>query len=142
MIEYVLRTIATPIASRKLAKAAIKLIADAIDDRDQVFNFDLALSEACANVVRHAYKGSALGDIEITVVIAPKEFIELRVSDWGVGFPIQPAEIRNAEPHAEGGRGLFIMSELADEFDITCIQGKSTIRLKKTIKEESWKHSK
>lgn len=139
MIEYVLRTTAMPIASRKLGKAAVSLLSEVITDRDQLFNFDLALSEACANVVRHAYKDLPPGDIEIRLSIEPGAYVELMISDWGHGFPIQPEDIKNAEPHAEGGRGLFIMSELVDEFDISCIEGKNSIRLKKNVKDESWK---
>ncbi len=141
LIRFVLRTTATPFASRKLAKAAVSIIRDFVHDRDELFNFDLALSEACANVVRHAYGANTPGDIEITICIDPGHSIQLDIADWGAGFPAWPVNVKNAEPHAEGGRGLFIMSELADVFDILCDSGKNTIHLKKFIKDTSWKLS-
>ena len=117
------------------------IISDAIHDRDQLFNFDLALSEACANVVRHAYKDMEPRDLEIIVSIETDEYVELEISDWGRGFPTWPVDVKNAEPHAEGGRGLFIMSELADIFTIDSADGKNTVHLKKLIRKELWKPS-
>lgn len=141
MIKYLLRTKATPFASRKLAKAAVSILMESIHDRDELFNFDLALSEACANVVRHAYKGTIPGQIEILVSVEHGESVTLEISDWGHSFPQWPVDIKNAEPHAEGGRGLFIISELSDVFDILCLENKKTIQLKKFIKDASWKLS-
>jgi len=141
MIEYLLRTQATPFASRKLAKAAVTILTESVHDRDELFNFDLALSEACANVVRHAYSGMCAGEIEIRVCVEPGEYIAIEVSDWGQRFPNWPVDVKNAEPHAEGGRGLFIMSELADAFNIVCLDDKKTIHLKRFVKDTSWKHS-
>ncbi len=141
MHKFSLRTKATPYSSRKLGKAAMGIISDAITDHDQLFNFDLALSEACANVVRHAYKDMDPRDIEIVVTIRRDECIELDISDWGRGFPSWPVDVKNAEPHAEGGRGLFIMSELADSFTIDTTNGKHTVHIKKCIRKELWKPS-
>ncbi len=141
MHKFILRTRATPYSSRKLGKAAMGIISDAINDRDQLFNFDLALSEACANVIRHAYKGMEPKDIEIIVTIERDAYVELEISDWGKGFPSWPVDVKNAEPHAEGGRGLFIMSELADSFTIDTTKGKHTVHLKKSIRKELWKPS-
>lgn len=141
VVNFTLRTKATPFASRKLAKAAVSILMESIHDRDELFNFDLALSEACANVVRHAYKNTEPGEIEITLRVEQNQFIIIEVSDWGHGFTDWPIDVKNAEPHAEGGRGLFIMSELADSFDIVCADGKKTIHFKKFLKETSWKHS-
>ena len=57
----------------------------------------LALSEACANVVRHAYPighGDVLCECEAT-----DDEIVIRVSDWGVGWD---------RPSAQPGLGLGI----------------------------------
>ena len=137
MFDFTLRTTATPTASRKLAKAALSVLTDFIGDKEQLFNFDLALTEACANVVRHAYGNTPPG--EISLHIDDPHFVEISISDWGRGFPAWPMDVKNAEPHAEGGRGLFIMSELCDDFHIQTHSGKKTIHLKKFIEEKSWK---
>ncbi len=137
--RFILKTKALPYSSRRLTKAAMAVLSEVIDSRDHLFHFDLALSEACANVVRHAYKNIEPGDLEIAIQITPGVSIEIEVSDWGLGFSRWPVYVKNAEPHAEGGRGLFIMSELADTFEIRQDQGRHSVYMKINIEEESWK---
>lgn len=139
MISFVLRTQAVPCSSRRLAKAAVKIISDSIDDADTVFNLDLILSEACANVVRHAYRDIPAKDLEIVVFMELGDYIRLDISDWGRGFPELPVAVQNAAPTAEGGRGLYIMSELGDNFDIKSEQGKNTISIQINVEESLWK---
>ena len=60
-------------------------------------DIQLAVTEACANVVRHAYpdgRGDVLCQCEAT-----DEAIVIRVSDWGLG---------TEEPSAQPGLGLGI----------------------------------
>ncbi len=139
MHRYTLRTKALREASRMLSKAALSIITDCIADRDLVYNFSLILSEACANVVRHAYIGLEPGDIEIVIAMGTGEFVELEINDTGRGFPDGPVHVANALPEAEGGRGLYIMSELADEFDIRRRGDTTVVRLKKHIEKHLWK---
>lgn len=136
---YYLTTKATSYASRRLAKAAVKILSDTICDRDVLFNLDLALSEACANVVRHAYRNIEPQDLEIIIRMHHGNWIELEISDWGHGFPDWPVIPKNPEPEAEGGRGLFIMSELSDTFEVRQNEGKKTIFIQVMVKEEQWK---
>ena len=138
MTKFHLLTKALPAASRQLATAAVLIVADSILDKDKIFNIDLALSEACANVVRHAYRDMEPGDLEIVVTLDPPRFIEIEVSDWGRGFGTWPVNVKNAAPHAEGGRGLFIMSELTDIFDIRKECEKNIIYMKIKVEEQLW----
>ena len=135
---FTLRTTARPGASRKLAKAAVSILAETISDKDVLYNFDLALSEACANVVRHAYKDMEPGDLEIVIKVNRPQDVTLEVADWGKGFPVSPLDVKNARPEAEGGRGLFIMSELADAFDVRREDGKNIVALTINIGERQW----
>ena len=57
----------------------------------------LAVTEACANVVRHAYPG-APGDVLCECEATENEVV-IRVSDWGVGWD---------HPSAQPGLGLGI----------------------------------
>ncbi len=139
MHTFYLTTKATSYASRRLAKAAVKILSETISDRDILFNFDLALSEACANVVRHAYREIEPQELEIIIRLCPGRWIELEISDWGHGFPHWPVEPKNPEPEAEGGRGLYIMSELSDMFEVRQHEGKNTIYIKVLVKDELWK---
>jgi serine/threonine-protein kinase RsbW len=140
VFEFTLKTQARPWASRKLAKAAVGIVAEIVTDAEAVYNFDLVLSEACANVVRHAYLGRGPGELEILLRVEPGSHLELEVADWGMGFRELPPTVQNAAPESEGGRGLFIMSELADVFEVRRQpDGKNLVYMKMTIRGEAWK---
>jgi serine/threonine-protein kinase RsbW len=75
----------------------------------------LAVSEACSNVVRHAYHGRDPGLLWIDATVAGGELVIL-VRDAGVG-------LTNAAPasHYDGlgmGLGLVVMRTLADRFAV------------------------
>ncbi|HET7903746.1 MAG TPA: ATP-binding protein, partial [Candidatus Eisenbacteria bacterium] len=80
-------------------------------------NTKLAVDEACTNVVKHGYKGSA-GEIDITIVGNGREFsIELR--DTGKSFDLRNVKSPDLKMYVEtrrkGGLGVFLMNQLMDE---------------------------
>jgi anti-sigma regulatory factor (Ser/Thr protein kinase) len=77
---------------------------------DLVEDMRLAVTEACTNVVRHAYEAGELGTID--VVIRPAgDRLELIVSDHGSGMG-PSADV------AGPGLGLPMIAALADEVEI------------------------
>jgi len=77
---------------------------------DVVHDFELALSEACANVLDH----SGFGDsYEISISIRA-EACQLRVVDRGHGFDYVSVQGREIGSDAERGRGLALMHALMD----------------------------
>jgi len=77
---------------------------------DVVEDMRLAVTEACTNVVRHAYNGSDPGPLEI--VIRPEgETIVIVVSDRGRGIGPSPDT-------AGPGLGLPLIATLADSLEI------------------------
>ena len=89
-------------------------------DRDDVEDLALAVTEACANVVRHA-----TGCPSYRVVIdLDQDDCSVEVSDWGPGFV--PFEPEMPEPEATGGRGLAKMDALVDRADIRSQPGRGT----------------
>lgn len=139
--QFMLSTQASPTASRRLAKAVICILSDAISDRELLYNIDLSLSEACANVVRHAYAKEPFTPeqlVQVDITLTEGRTIEIEVSDWGCGFPEWPVDIKNASPEAEGGRGLFIMSALADEFELKREGNRNSVYLKMRVEESRW----
>jgi len=77
---------------------------------DVVHDFELALSEACANVLDH----SGVGDsYEISISIHA-ETCQLRVVDRGHGFDYMSVQGREIGSDAERGRGLALMHALMD----------------------------
>ena len=77
---------------------------------EMVEDMRLAVTEACTNVVRHAYHGGDPGPID--VVIRPsEEGLELIVSDDGHGIGPSP-------DMAGPGLGLPLIAALADSVDL------------------------
>ena len=77
----------------------------------------LALTEACTNSVRHAYREGRAGTVEIIYQIEPNRLV-VEVADDGRGF--EPAELAGGGNGdlSEGGLGIAIIRSVADEVEI------------------------
>jgi len=77
----------------------------------------LALTEACTNSVRHAYREGRAGKVEIVYKIEPDR-LAVEVTDDGEGF--EPADLvgEGNGDLSEGGLGIAIIRALADEVEI------------------------
>jgi serine/threonine-protein kinase RsbW len=86
------------------------------DDR-AVYDLQLAVDEACTNVIQHAYGGQG-GELEIT--IQPTDCgVQVTIRDWGAQFdPLAvpaPDVTAPLEERRLGGLGLFLMQHTMDE---------------------------
>ncbi len=77
----------------------------------------LLLSELVTNSLRHA--GLAPGDELEVVVRRPPPALRVMVIDPGVGF-VPPAEPSLPPPSQATGRGLYIVSRIADRWGVSC----------------------
>jgi len=85
---------------------------------DLVEDMRLAITEACTNVVRHAYEEPAQGTID--VVIRPNDDrLEVIVSDQGAGMG-------PSSDVAGPGLGLPMISALADDVEISSGQNRGS----------------
>jgi serine/threonine-protein kinase RsbW len=99
----------------------------------------MAVDEACTNIIEHAYGGEGLGDIECTC----------RVDSYGLtlalrdhGHPFDPSRVpepdinASLEQRREGGLGLYLMRKLMDEvhfeFDPDCGNVLTMVKRKET----------
>jgi serine/threonine-protein kinase RsbW len=81
-----------------------------------VADLKLALTEACSNSIRHAYKDGHDGTVEIRYELRADR-IQVEVADDGYGF--DPTLIdRPPEEVDEGGLGIAIIRAVTDELDI------------------------
>ena len=84
------------------------------DDKAKII---LAVDEAVANVVEHAYEGNK-GDIDIGFIL-DGERLEITIRDNGTKF--NPQEIPTPDIHdhikkgLKGGLGMFLMRKIMDE---------------------------
>ena len=93
----------------------------------------LAVTEACGNVVRHAY-ASGEGSVGVVFVIG-EEKVEMIVEDQGSGLATADVErvLENGTPPEdlapyEGGMGMAIIRAVVDELDVQDgVDGRGTV---------------
>ncbi|MEW5773202.1 MAG: SpoIIE family protein phosphatase [Thermodesulfobacteriota bacterium] len=137
--EYRLRTRAAAPAARRLTRAVLALAADHVSGEAVLYDLGLALSEACANVVEHAYPQGEPGDLEILLRVIPGDRVEAEVRDFGPGFALDPAVLGAPQPDAESGRGMYIISRLMDEMAVLREGDATVVRFAKRIGRDAWK---
>jgi serine/threonine-protein kinase RsbW len=76
----------------------------------------VALSEACANVHRHAYSGRSDGRIDVEVEVL-RETMRVSVRDYGETFDPSSCPLPNLARPGEGGYGIFLMKSLMDHVE-------------------------
>jgi serine/threonine-protein kinase RsbW len=121
-VETVLRLPAEPTAATRARHAAVALAKKHGAGAAVCSAIAIAVTEAVANVVVHAYRDGRTGAVEI-VLRAGRRRLEAIVCDHGVG--LLP---RDDSPGL--GLGLGLMAELADAFEVTPAQdGGTRVRL-------------
>jgi anti-sigma regulatory factor (Ser/Thr protein kinase) len=96
-----------------LVRQVLAGMADALDvDAALSADMKIALTEACTNVVVHAYPGGE-GPLEVTMTVVTDTLI-LSVRDRGIGFKPLPANPNKPVL----GFGLALMASLSDGFGI------------------------
>jgi serine/threonine-protein kinase RsbW len=96
----------------------------------------LAVTEACSNSVRHAYRDGREGTVDVVYELHPDRLV-VEVRDDGEGFTAGDDPAVGELGLTEGGLGIAIIRELADELQMgpgTSGKG-SRLRLVKFIRE-------
>lgn len=91
-----------------------------------ISDVQVAVSEACANVVRHA---EGAFDYSVSLAIGP-EGCEIEVADLGPGFATT-APGAGTDVDAEDGRGLLLMRALMDDLEFIRRDETTRVRLTK-----------
>ncbi len=87
-------------------------------DQQDVYAVQLAVDEACCNIIEHAYGGEGIGDLQCTVRVGQGE---LTVILRDKGRPYRPKAIRSPRlnlPLARlkpRGVGLFLIQKMMDQ---------------------------
>ena len=102
---------------------------------EEINAIQIALQEACINVVRHAHRGDASKPLVVGIRALPGR-LEIEVEDFGPGLP--PVDKRPPDPDPEnpreGGYGLFILRETMDEVRSERRNGKHVLVLVKRLR--------
>jgi anti-sigma regulatory factor (Ser/Thr protein kinase) len=120
-----------------VATQCVAAIARAAGLEDHVlYQIQLAVDEACANIVEHAYRDLEEGDMELVCSLGDGTFT-VRVRDWGRGFdPNSVEEPDVAAPLEErslGGLGLFLVRQVMDsvQFSFDNERGNELVMVKR-----------
>ncbi len=93
-------------------------------DEDETFALQMAVDEACSNVMEHAYRGRSDGEVSLRVE-AVDDHVVVTIRDQGEPFDPQsvprPDICAPLQKRQNGGLGLYLMEKLMDsvewEFD-------------------------
>jgi serine/threonine-protein kinase RsbW len=95
---------------------------DAGFDQDMIFHVQMAVDEACSNVIEHAYQGQDKGDITLSCHCDGKDWI-IAIIDTGRPFDPDSIPAPNLDPCLDdiktGGLGLYFMHQLMDEVEFS-----------------------
>ncbi|HLZ36877.1 MAG TPA: ATP-binding protein [Mycobacteriales bacterium] len=96
-------------------------------------DIQLAISEACTNVLDHAPAGS---EYEVSAGIDDTMCV-IEICDRGGGFQAEAVGQAQAAPDAEQGRGIHLMRALVDQLAFTTRSaGGTVVRLEKLLEWE------
>lgn len=104
---------------------------------DDVFHVEMAVDEACSNIIEHAYARTS-GDIELCCTCPAAGQMEIVIHDSGDAFdpdtvPLPVIGQQNQiDDLDEGGLGLYFMRKLMDEVRFEFVPGQgNTLYLSK-----------
>jgi len=110
-----------------------------LDDED-ITNLELAVDEACANVIEHAY-GHDISKEVIVRASFDDESVRISVIDTGRGFDPSKVEQKELEQlvaqRKSGGLGIRLIKTLMDEVSYEIVPGqKNELHMTKKIRKE------
>ncbi len=103
---------------RAISSFVMDAIKDSPFDSRQRYAIDLAVDEACSNVIDHAYGGDEKGEIRLSLDLN-ETGLKLSIQDDGAPFDpdcvIEPDLTSPLETRCERGLGVYLIRNLMDE---------------------------
>jgi sigma-B regulation protein RsbU (phosphoserine phosphatase) len=117
---------------RTYVRQVCQLADPATLEEDLAYHLELAVTEAVANVMKHAYKGQTDQPIELSAVVEAARII-LTIRHQGLPFVPTEIPLPVFDGSKEGGFGLFIINKLMDEVIYSSEPDGNRIKLIKTF---------
>ena len=95
-------------------------------DPELLADLKLAVTEACANAVRHAYEAEGAMTLSFSV---EERLVRIDVEDEGTGFQARQVEQWEPDALSEDGMGLAIIRAVVDDLEIRSGSGGRGTRL-------------
>ena len=107
-------------------------------DPEAMVKIELASEEALVNVIRYSYADGVVGNIEIFCEVHPQSHLRVTIRDEGTPFnPL--AKVEGFDPEAilqsgaEGGFGIFLMTQMMDHTHYQREEGHNVLTLIKNL---------
>jgi len=95
---------------------------------------EMAVDEACANIIEHAYGGEGLGDIELTLNLE-SDALHITIKDHGKPFDPQKVRLPNVKAplkrRSKRGLGLYFIYQWMDEVHFETSEGTNILTMTK-----------
>lgn len=112
----------------------LKVLRDYISEKAEICSFTekqkhdviLAVDEACANIMRHAYSGEKDKEIIVTVDCG-QDALTVTLQDFGKKPDLKKLDNPPQEKLRQGGYGVIFIKHLMDEIDYDLSPEKGTI---------------
>ena len=110
----------------------------------EVANIELAVDEACANVIEHAYGHDVTKEVVVRAIL-DDDTLWIKVEDTGRGFDPDAVGEEDLphliEQHKSGGLGMRIMRTVMDEVRYEIVPGqKNELHMMKKIQKSHKTH--
>ena len=103
-----------------------------------LYDVQLAVDEACTNIISHGYADLDPGSIILDLEVEPVQLI-ITLTDFGHSFEPSSTPIPDVEAPIEerelGGFGLFFIQQSVDEMDYLVTEDGNQMRLIKYLKK-------
>jgi serine/threonine-protein kinase RsbW len=107
-------------------------------DDEFVYDLQLAVDEACTNIMTHGYAGLSPGSIILELEVDPDK-VTVSLTDFGHCFEPSSAPVPNLEAPIEerelGGFGLFFIQQSVDEMDYRVTEDGNKMTLIKYLRK-------
>jgi serine/threonine-protein kinase RsbW len=109
-------------------------------DTAELTKLELAVDEACANVIEHAYGSDSTREVTVKATV-DLEAVQIEIVDTGRGF--DPALVQQVDldklisQRKSGGLGMRLIKSLMDEVQYEIVPGqKNELRMVKRLKKK------
>lgn len=107
---------------------------DAGFEKFAVYSIEMAVDEACSNIIEHAYGGEGKGEIRCTCTVNERK-MTITLSDWGKTFDLSKVPAPNLSEHLEErqahGLGLYFIRQWMDEVRFVSKEAENTLTMVK-----------
>lgn len=103
-------------------------------DEKQVSDIQLAVDEACTNIIKHAYQFDQTKNFTIELEFDGNQ-LSITLTDHGAGFDPnryqKPDLKKQIEKKKRGGMGIFLIKNLMDDVSYSSKSDKNVLRMSK-----------